>query len=154
MELATPASIAELENPSFNEPVHKPDAPQLLFAAEIQRLITDGDWEELSKKMFYPLAVYSGERSFHLWTETEFINSMQDEGFYEKNGIEDFRQRVAAASLEEFGACLYGETFCDHLIAFSCFGNASDPDSFRVDCLSLQTPLWPGNPARTSPAEP
>ncbi len=152
VDLATPASIAELENPSFNEPVHKPDAPQLLFAAEIQRLITDGDWEALSKKMFYPLAVYSGDRSFHLWTETEFINSMQDEGFYEKNGIEDFRQRVAAASLDEFGACLYGETFCDHLIAFSCFGNASDPDSFRVDCLSLQTPLWPGNPARADAA--
>ena len=153
VELATPASIAELENPCFNEPSHAPDATQKLFAAEIQRLITEGDWEELAKKMFYPLAIYTGDRSFHLWTETEFVNSMQDESFYEKNGIEAFRQRVAEASLDEFGACSYGETFCDHLIAVACFGHVTDLDSFRVDCLSLQTPLWPGNPAHAE-AEP
>ena len=97
--------------------------------------------------MYYPLAVYSGENSFHLWTETEFVNSMRDEGFCEKNGIEGFRQRVAAASLDEFGECIYGDTFCDHLIALFPVGDPTDPGNLRVSCLSLQTPLWPGNPA-------
>ncbi len=150
VELATPASIAELENPHFNDPAHSydPNSPIMLFAAEIQRLIADGDWEALSKKMYYPLAVYSDDRSFHLWTETEFVSSMQDEGFYTKNGIEEFRQRVAAASLDEFGECIYGDTFCEHLIALFPVGDPTDPGNLRVSCLSLQTPLWPGNPAQ------
>lgn len=156
VELATPASIAELENPHFYDAAHSydPNSPMMLFAAEIQRLIADGNWEELSKKMFYPLAVFSGDRSFHLWTETEFINAMQDEGFYEKNGIEEFRQRVAAASLDEFGECIYGDTFCDHLIALFPVGEPTDPGNLRVSCLSLQTPLWPGNPAYAEAAAP
>ena len=156
VELATPASIAELENPHFYDAAHSydPDSPMMLFAAEIQRLIADGNWEELSKKMFYPLAVFSGDRSFHLWTETEFTNAMQDEGFYEKNGIEEFRQRVAAASLDEFGECIYGDTFCDHLIALFPVGEPTDPGNLRVSCLSLQTPLWPGNPAYAEAAAP
>ena len=150
VELATPSSIAELENPHFNDVAHSydPNSPIMLFAAEIQRLIADGDWEALSKKMYYPLAVYSDDRSFHLWTETEFVSSMQDEGFYTKNGIEEFRQRVAAASLDEFGECIYGDTFCEHLIALFPVGDPTDPGNLRVSCLSLQTPLWPGNPAQ------
>ena len=150
VDLASPASIAELENPHFNDVAHSydPNSPIMLFAAEIQRLIADGDWEALSKKMYYPLAVYSDDRSFHLWTETEFVSSMQDEGFYTKNGIEEFRQRVAAASLDEFGECIYGDTFCEHLIALFPVGDPTDPGNLRVSCLSLQTPLWPGNPAQ------
>lgn len=149
--LAAPASIDELENPCFYDPAHSydPDSPAMRFAAEIQGLIADGDWETLSKKMFYPLAVYTDDRSFHLWTETEFVNSLRNESFCEKNGIEAFRQRVAAAPLEEFGECIYGVSFCDQLIAFSCFG-ASWPEDLRVTCLSLQTPLWPGNPAHAA----
>ena len=156
VDLATPASIAELENPNFYDPAHSydPGSPVMLFAEEIRRLIADGDWEALSKKMYYPLAVYSGENSFHLWTETEFVNSMQDEGFYTENGIEDFRRRVAAASLDEFGECIYGDTFCDHLIALFPVGDPADPENLRVACLSFQAPLWPGNPARAEAVPP
>ena len=156
VDLSTPASISELENPYFRDAAHSydPDSPMMLFAAEIRRLIADGDWEALSKKMHYPLVVYSGENSFHLWTEAEFVNSLRDEGFYETNGIEAFRQRVAAAPLGEFGECIYGDTFCDHLIAFFPVGDPADPGNLRVFCLSLQTPLWPGNPASAQTPQP
>ncbi len=148
VDQASPDSIAELENPHFREAAHSydPDSPVMLFAAEIQLLIYEGNWTELSQRMYYPLAVYAGDRAFHLWTETEFVNSFRNESFYEMNGIDAFRQRVTAASLEEFGDCSYGETFCDHLIAMICVREPTVPDDFRVSCLSFDTPLWPGNP--------
>ena len=156
VDQATPDSIAELENPYSQEAAHSydPGSPMMLFAREIQLLIYEGNWTELSQRIQYPLAVYAGDRAFHLWTETEFVNSFQNENFYETNGIDAFRQRVADASLEEFGECRYGDTFCDHLIAFFCVGEPTTPDNFRVNCLSFDTPLWPGNPAHAEAVAP
>ena len=70
----------------------------------------------------------------------------------EKNGIEVWREQVAAASSEELGECLYGETFADHLMAFIAQDNGNGIISYRISCISLQTPLWPGNPP-SAPAE-
>ena len=144
--------IADLQNPFFDEAAHEPDAPQRLFAAEIRRLIADGDWETLADRLAYPFQYYVGGEGQQFYSKESFLKSVRNENFIRHVFNEDFRARVAAASLEEFGVCPYGETCCDHLIAITCVGNVSESENFRVSCISTSVKLWPGNPAYTEMA--
>ena len=153
-EQSSPDSIAQLENPYHDQGLHRcePGSDRAVFIDEVRQLIADGRWVELSKRIRFPVQVFVDDRAFHLWTPQEFVSSLSDESFCEKNGIEAWREQVAAASSEELGECLYGETFADHLMAFIAQDNGNGIISYRISCISLQTPLWPGNPP-SAPAE-
>ena len=152
-ELSSPDSIAALQNPYYDEAPHsvEPDGDKARFAAEVQQLIAEGRWAELSKRILFPVQVFAGDRAFHLWTPQEFVSSMADEGFLEANNVKAFQSKVAEAPLEEYGSCLYGETFAGHLLAFIAQDNGNGVISYRINCLSMETPLWPGNPPEGAP---
>lgn len=152
-ELSSPDSIAALQNPYYDETPHsvEPDGDKARFTAEVQQLIAGGSWAELSKRILFPVQVFSGDRAFHLWTPQDFVSSMDDEGFLEANNVKAFQSKVAEAPLEEYGNCLYGETFAGHLLAFIAQDNGNGVISYRINCLSMETPLWPGNPPESAP---
>ena len=51
------------------------------------------------------------------------------------------RQRIADSSLSEYGHSLFGNTFCDGLLAFVCIGDQTNADDYRLSCISTTTPL-------------
>lgn len=138
--------LDELVNPFAKKPTHTYEAgtPQAKFAAAVQQAFVDGDWESLADKCSYPLPVFTQEYAFHLWTREEFMNSVGNENFMRNAFNEDYRDRIAAADLAEFGDCTFGETTCGHLIAFSCYGEEVSEDNLFITAISLSTPFYPG----------
>lgn len=138
--------IEDLANPFANEPPHHYQAgtPRTLFAESVQKAIADGDWERLADRLGYPVQIFTPEYSFYFWTKEEFMDSVSNVNFLQANFNDDYRKRIAAADILEFGDCVFGETICDHLIAFSCFGGEVKEDNLFVTAISLSTPLYPG----------
>ncbi len=138
--------IDELVNPFANEPTHTYHAgtPQAEFAAAVQQAFVDGDWESLADKICYPLPVFTPEYTYHMWTREEFMSSVGNENFMRNAFNDEYRARIGAADLSEFGDCAFGETTCGHLIAFSCFGDEVSEDNLFVTAISLSTPFYPG----------
>lgn len=67
---------------------------------------------------------------------------------------EAFRSRIDEAALDEYGQCIFGGTFCEHLLAFACVGDASRAEDFRLTCISTSVPLWLGKSASYEQATP
>ncbi|MCR5576672.1 MAG: right-handed parallel beta-helix repeat-containing protein [Oscillospiraceae bacterium] len=139
-------TLDELLNPYADEPTHHYQAgyPQAEFVYAVRQAIADGDWETLADKLNYPLNVFTEGYGFHLWTREEFMNSVGNENFMHNTFNEDYRQRIADSSIVEIGNCVFGETFCDHMLAFSCFGDEVTEDTLKVTAISFAGPLWPG----------
>ena len=127
------------DNPfAGEEPVRFADNPAALqFAETVQQLIADGDWEGLADRVSYPLTVLGAFENYSVGSRDVLL--AEDFG----NVLtEEFRQRIADAPLEEYGHSLFGNTFCDGYLAFSCWGNPGDPDAYRVSCISVVNPLY------------
>ncbi len=125
------SSFADLVPFSFSE-----NPAALAFAGTVQQLIADGDWEGLADRVSYPLTILGDGIHYSISGREAFLT--EDIG-----GIltEEFRARVAAAPLEQYGQSLFGNSFCDGYLAFSCWGNANDADAYRVSCISTAIPL-------------
>ena len=139
-------SVEDLVNPFADEPTHHYQAgfPQAVFAAAVQQAIADGDWEALADQLSYPLPVFAKGRGFTIPSREQFLILSMDEEFMNTTFSEAFRTTVAQADLAEFGDCVFGETFCDHRIAFSCYGTQVTEENLFVTCISADGPLWPG----------
>ena len=140
-------SVEGLENPFSGEPAHfyPAGSPQAAFTAAVQQAVIDGDWEALADRISFPIQIYSGAYNCVINDREEFMAAIGDEDFMNSFFNDVFRQRIADASLEEYGSCLFGDTCLDHLIAFSCFGYQVTEDNLFITAISATTPLWHGN---------
>ena len=139
-------SAEALFNPFAAEPARSYPAgsPQALFTAAVQQLVADGDWEALADRVSYPLQLFAGGSSYILRDRQAFLDSLADENFMNNAFNDSFRQRVAAASTEEYGASVFGTTCLDHLFAFACCGTQITEENLYITAISVSTPLWPG----------
>ena len=146
------APLEDLVNPFADEPSHHYQAgfPQTVFAAAVQKSITEGDWEALADRIAFPVQIFVNGQSFPISSREIFLDSFSDENFdrfIQSTFNEDFRKLTAEADLSEFGNCVFGETCLDHRIAFACAGNRVAEDNLFITAISFDGPLWPGRGA-------
>ncbi|MBR4393904.1 MAG: right-handed parallel beta-helix repeat-containing protein [Oscillospiraceae bacterium] len=138
-------SVEDLNNPFAEEPAqqYEKNSPQVQFAASVQKAFADGDWEALVDKISFPIQLFLDGYSITLADRDDFLN-VKDELTGKTPFTSRVCERIANASLDEFGQCIYGNTCCDHLIAFACAGNDIRTDNLYITAISTTTPLWPG----------
>ena len=146
------SSLEDLVNPFADEPSHHYQAgfPQTVFAAAVQKSITEGDWEALADRIAFPVQIFVNGQSFPISSREIFLDSFSDENFdrfIQSTFNEDFRKLIASDDLSEFGNCVFGETCLDHRIAFACAGNRVAEDNLFITAISFDGPLWPGRGA-------
>ena len=128
-----------LDNPFFYEdPVaFDRSSAAFAFAAAAQQMVARGDWEALAGKLIYPLPVFGEYGTSSFADRTDFLAADPDSIL-----TEEFRLRVADASLETYGHSLFGNTFCDGYLAFVCIGDPDNSMDYRLSCLSPVAPLF------------
>ena len=131
-------SNSDSENPfAYEDPVAFGDNPAALtFAETVQSLIADGDWAALSERLIYPLVIFGDADNYSIDSRELFLNFGIDSLL-----TPQVRQRIADSSLSEYGHSLFGNTFCDGLLAFVCIGDQTNADDYRLSCISTTTPL-------------
>ena len=131
-------SNVESENPfAYEDPVAFDDNPAArTFAETVQKLIADGDWEALSERLSYPLVIFGDADNYSIASRELFLDFGIDNLL-----SSEVRQRIADSSLTEYGHSLFGNTFCDGLLAFVCIGDPANADDYRLSCISTSTPL-------------
>ena len=131
--------VEDLVNPFAAQPVHyhQDGTQQAVFADSVRKAFADKDWETLADKMLYPVQIFTPEYSFSVQTREEFTDSLGESGYM----LDEYCAQIASADITEYGACAYGETTCDHLIAFTCYGSEDEP---HITAISLGTPFYPG----------
>lgn len=126
------------DNPFAGQaPVPFGDNPAALqFAETVQQLIADGDWVSLADRVSYPLTILGEFENYSFGSRdallTEDLGSIL---------TDEFRGRIADAPLDEYGHSLFGNTFCNGHLAFSCWGNVNDPDAYHISCISIARSL-------------
>nr|MCR4804198.1 right-handed parallel beta-helix repeat-containing protein [Clostridia bacterium] len=143
--------VNDLENPFAGETAISlgEDTAQVRFAASVQEMIAEGDWEGLADKIVFPIQFFTDGYSFVIHDREEYLKMVSD-GYFSNPLFEEtwhFSQRVADADPTEFSSCIFGNTCLDHLIAFTCVGDVLAEDTLRIRAISVVTPLWPGRPA-------
>ena len=141
-------AIEDLVNPFAAEPtrVYEAGTPQADFAAAVQNAIVGDDWEALADRIHFPLQVFTGGASYAIDDREAYLTMVRD-GYFTSDIFEEvfgFHKRIADADTGVFGACAYGETCLDHLIAFSSFGPEVTEDKLKIAAISFVTPFWPG----------
>ncbi len=108
----------------------------LAFARSVQQNIAEGNWEALSKQLYYP---------FHILTGTKSIDALSPEDFLALDLDTllppEFRQKIADAPLDAFGATLFGNSFCGGYLAFGQDRTAEEPPLLRLTAISLAVPM-------------
>ncbi len=141
-------AVLDLVNPFAYEPTfsYPENGPERRFILAVQRAVADGDWEALADRIGFPIQFFDDGYSFVIHDRAEFLD-MVPKGDFEGVLFSDaFRERIAAASAEECGQCIFGATCLDHLIAFAGFGMDNTDTDYRIRAISNTTPLWPGRP--------
>ena len=132
-----PAAV--LDNPfAYDNPaVFDRSGAAFAFAAAAQQMVAQGDWEALANKLIYPLPVFGEYGTYSFTDRADFLSADPDSVL-----TEDFRLRVANASLETYGHSLFGNTFCDGYLAFVCVGDPGNSMDYRLSCISPAAPLF------------
>ena len=132
-----PAAV--LDNPfAYDDPAaFDRSGAAFAFAAAVQQMIAQGDWEALSGKFCYPLPVFSEYGTYSFTGRADFLSSDPDSVL-----TEDFRMRVANASLATYGYSLFGNTFCDGYLSFVCVGDPENVMDYRLSCISTAAQLF------------
>ena len=135
--------VEDLINPFAAEPVHyhQEGTAEAEFAAAVQKAFAERDWETLADHMRFPVQIFMPDYSFPVSTREDFMAALDDEDFITGTFNDEYCERIASADLSEYGSCAYGETFCDNLIAFICYGSEDVP---HITAISLYTPFYPG----------
>ena len=150
--------VNDLENPFASEPTHHYQAgyPQSIFAYAVREAISNDDWAALADRIAFPLQFFTENYSFVIHDRGEYLQMVQD-GYFTNELFTDtfrFKERIAADDLSEFGACSFGDTCLNHLIAFSCFGDQVTEENLKITAISVLTPFWPGNDVQVVPPTP
>lgn len=141
-------AVEDLNNPFAAEDsfVDSADSPLGQFAAEIQRMIANDEWEALADRIAFPIQFFTTGYSFVIHDREGYMRMVQN-GYFTADGFNErfgFRQRIAEADPTVFGSCLFGNTCLDHLIAFSGVYDEDTEASLKITAISVVTPLWPG----------
>lgn len=150
--------VNDLENPFAGEPTHHYQAgyPQSMFAYAVREAISSDDWAALADRIAFPLQFFTENYSFMIHDRGEYLQMVQD-GYFTNELFTDtfrFKERIAADDLSEFGACSFGDTCLNHLIAFTCFGDQVTEENLKITAISVLTPFWPGNDVQVVPPTP
>ena len=90
----------------------------------------------LSTQLFYP---------FHILTGRESVDALSPEDFLALDLdtllSPEFRQTIADAPLDAFGATLFGNSFCGGYLAFGQDRTAETPPLLRLTAISLAVPM-------------
>ena len=108
----------------------------LAFAEAVQKNVAEGNWEALSRQLYYPFTLISGD----------FARSIPDAETFLAQDLDqlipaDFRHRIAEMSLDAYGADGFGNSFCGGHLAFARIRNAEDADDLRLTYLSTEETL-------------
>ncbi len=115
------------------------DAPEREFAASVQKAVSGGNWETLADMIWFPLKVVDADgNSLEIADRAEFLKKAG------KLFSKDYRNEIAAASLDEYGGTLFGVTCLGHKIAFTTLTDNTYRSLYLVTVMSAGTPLWPG----------
>ena len=130
---------AVLDNPfAYEEPAaFDRSGAAFAFAAAVQQMISQGDWDAFAGKLCYPLPIFGEYGTFSVASRADFLSADPDSFL-----TEDFRLRVADASLATYGYSLFGNTFCDGYLAFVCIGDPENVMDYRLSCISPVAPLF------------
>ena len=108
----------------------------LAFAEAVQKNVAEGNWEALSRQLYYPFTLLSGD----------FARSIPDAETFLAQDLDklipaDFRHRIAEMPLDAYGADGFGNSFCGGHLAFARIRNAEDADDLRLTYLSTEETL-------------
>ena len=143
-------AVEYTENPYATEPprIYAEYTAQARFAYAVKRDIAANDWEALADRIAFPLQFFTDDSSFMIRDREEYMGLVND-GYFTNDYITRtlrFQERIAAADVTEFGACIFGDTCLEHLIAFACSGSEVTEDNLKIRAISVSSPFWPGSP--------
>lgn len=127
MALGRPLADGEPERYPFPE-----NGQELAFAQTAQQLIADGDWEKLADRISFPMMIFTDGVNYCVESREEFLSSDLDAVL-----TPAFRQRVGAASLDDMGVCLLGNTCADDCIVFA-HDVVNNADAIRIQALIVR----------------
>ena len=127
--------------PSFSYPAN---GAEQRFTRAVQQAIADGDWEALADRIAFPIQFFDETYSYVIHDRDEFLDMVPKGDFQGVLFSDAFRERIRNASIEEYGSCVFGATCLDHLIAFAGYGMDNTENDYRINAISISTPLWPG----------
>ncbi|MBR0199141.1 MAG: right-handed parallel beta-helix repeat-containing protein [Oscillospiraceae bacterium] len=115
------------------------------FARAVQQNIAEGNWEALSTQLCYPFPIFTGTDSLVSYTPEDFLALDLDALM-----PPSYRQEIADAPLDAYGASELGNTFCGGRLAFARMADAAQdlrlivialegsmPESFAEEALEL-----------------
>ena len=129
--------MAVEDNPFFKEaPVQfKEGSEELAFARDVQKDISDSDFESLADKIYFPMNILSPEGSLMiLMDRNEFLTCINTA---DPETIAELQRFVSDDPLEEYGHSEFGETFGSHRIAFVEYEGAK-----KITCISFGGRLY------------
>ena len=129
--------MAVEDNPFFKEaPVQfKEGSEELAFARDVQKDISDSDFESLADKIYFPMNILSPEGSLMiLMDRNEFLTCINTA---DPETIAELQRFVSDDPLEEYGHSEFGETFGSHRIAFVEYEGAK-----KITCISFGGQLY------------
>ena len=135
-------SMSYLEN-DFNSVPPIPfeeGTPQLEFARVVQKEIADWNWAALASKCSFPLSIYTGSGGYVLDNSADFLALVHSP---DNPLTPEFCEMIAHAELDSYGGSLFGNTFCAHRLAMSCFADQiRSMDDFKITCINTDKPLY------------
>ena len=105
------------------------------FARAVQQNIAEGNWEALSAQLFYPFPIFNGTDSLVSYTPEDFLALDLDALMPPA-----YRQEIANAPLDAYGASALGNTFCGGRLAFGRMADGADHD-LRLMVIALEGTL-------------
>jgi hypothetical protein len=114
----------------------EPADEALAFARSVQENIAEGNWEALSTQLYYPFHILTGTSSIDVHSPEDFLSLELDSLI-----PPEFRQKIADAPLDAFGATLFGNSFCGGCLAFGQDRTAEEPPLLRLTAISLAVPM-------------
>ena len=118
------------------------NSAELAFAKEAQQVLARGDWAALSELIHFPLVIFTDAANYRVESREEFLA-----GDLAAVLPESFRERVGAASLDDMGVSLLGNTCADDCIVFA------HDDVNNVDTIQIQALLVRGGGTAVTEAE-
>ena len=119
------------------QPMDFQEGEILDFAQEMQKLISSGEWDALSKKLYYPFQILVASDVFIMVPDASQFLALPLDDLVSP----ELRQRIADAPLDAYGASSLGNTFCGGWLAFAQDPQAETLSLLRLTAISIEHPL-------------
>ena len=119
----------------FLDPGRFQEGETLDFARAVQQNIAEGNWTALSAQLLYPFPIFTGTDSLVSYTPEDFLALDLDTLM-----PPSYRQEIAEAALDAYGASDLGNTFCGGRLAFGRMAGGDEHD-LRLTVIALEGTL-------------